>query len=61
MIDDPFADAVPLLALMLGPADAQAAHGRRELDDGTWVGVVPLMFARARLILATDAGVLDGW
>lgn len=52
----------PLLALSLGPADRHGYYGRREVD-GKVVGIVPLTFGRARIVLIDRVShcPYDGW
>lgn len=50
-----------LADLLARNLDRLGYAGRTELGDGRWVAVCPLTLGRARLVLATDDGVLDGW
>lgn len=52
----------PLLGIMLGPVDHHGYYGRRDVD-GRAVGIVPLIFGRARIVLIDPVSdcPYDGW
>lgn len=51
-----------VLAEILGPADDLGYYGRRLTPNGRSIAIVPLTFARARLVLLDDYHCpCDGW